>query len=170
MREAGVAIILRFGKGVECLFIKRRVSPGDPWSGHIAFPGGRRKPVDINILGTIYREVMEEVGIDLRSVGELIYILPPAYPGNEPELRVYPYVFNLTVPVDVKLGSEAEKFYWVDLDALTKESVPVSTSLGLRVVEAYTFIKDGEKVIVWGMTKRILDNFFLHKEKIMSSI
>jgi len=170
MREAGVAIILRFGKDVECLFIKRRVSADDPWSGHIAFPGGRKKPVDINILDTIYREVMEEVGIDLRLVGELIYMLPLAYPGNEPQLRVYPYVFRLTAPVNVKLGSEAEKFYWVDLNALAKESVPVSTSLGLRVVEAYTFIKDGEKVIVWGMTKRILDNFFLHKEKIMSSI
>lgn len=167
MREAGVAIILRYEGSLQCLFIKRRVSPTDPWSGHIAFPGGRRKPGDKDILDTIYREVSEEVSIDLRRYGVMVYMLPPAYPGNEPELRVYPYVFRLISDVDISVGSEVERFFWVDVDELSLENTLVSTLLGPKVVEAYVFMCDGEKIVVWGMTKRILDDFFLHKDKIM---
>jgi 8-oxo-dGTP pyrophosphatase MutT (NUDIX family) len=42
-RQAAVAMILREGGGgLEALFIKRAEHPLDPWSGHMAFPGGGR--------------------------------------------------------------------------------------------------------------------------------
>lgn len=170
MREAGVAIILRSKESVECLFIKRRVSPTDPWSGHIAFPGGRKKAGDKDILETIYREVREEVSIDLKEYGVMIYMLPPAYPGNEPELRVYPYVFKLVSEVDIVLGDEVERHFWVGINELNLEKTVVSTSEGPKIVDAYVFMVDGEKIIVWGMTKRILDNFFVYKDKILKLI
>ncbi|HEY9478577.1 MAG TPA: hypothetical protein VIP79_00745, partial [Gemmatimonadaceae bacterium] len=46
MRRAAVALILRVGEAnePELLMIKRAVYEGDPWSGHIALPGGRREP------------------------------------------------------------------------------------------------------------------------------
>ncbi len=170
MLEAGVAIILNAREGVEALFIKRKVSPKDPWSGHIAFPGGRREPGDKDILETVYREVLEEVSIDLREVGELIYELPPAFPGNMPEMRVYPYVFKLVSEVRVVVGSEVERFFWVRLDALEKERVNVESTVGVKVVDAYVFYVDGEKQIIWGMTKRILDDLFKHSGKIFSRL
>ena len=51
-RQAAVAVILRpgthggGGNGTDILFIKRAEKPGDPWSGHMAFPGGHREKVD----------------------------------------------------------------------------------------------------------------------------
>ena len=41
-RLAAVAAVLRVVDGApELLFIKRADHDGDPWSGHMAFPGGR---------------------------------------------------------------------------------------------------------------------------------
>ena len=42
-RWAAVALVLRVGEtgALELLFIKRAEFEGDPWSGHVAFPGGR---------------------------------------------------------------------------------------------------------------------------------
>ena len=54
---AAVAAILRDGgaDGAEVLFILRAESDRDPWSGHIAFPGGRREPDDGSLLTTAIR-------------------------------------------------------------------------------------------------------------------
>src|SRR5688572_15001632 len=75
---AAVAAILREVPGMsaaELFFIRRAEHPQDPWSGHIAFPGGRRDPGDPNLLATAMRETLEEVGIDL-SRAKLLGRLP----------------------------------------------------------------------------------------------
>ena len=46
-KRSSVAIILRQKKeNHEVLMIKRADREGDPWSGHMAFPGGRRESRD----------------------------------------------------------------------------------------------------------------------------
>eukprot|EP00051_Salpingoeca_urceolata_P035835 m.31606 g.31606 ORF g.31606 m.31606 type:complete len:387 (-) comp9787_c0_seq1:49-1209(-) len=52
---------------IEVLFIQRKVNEADPWSGNVAFPGGRRDASDKDDCATAEREVLEEVGIDLRN-------------------------------------------------------------------------------------------------------
>ncbi|KAI9502482.1 hypothetical protein BX070DRAFT_235531 [Coemansia spiralis] len=54
---------------VQILFIQRARYPGDPWSGHIGFPGGKREPADASDRATAERETMEELGLDLRASG-----------------------------------------------------------------------------------------------------
>ena len=55
-REAAVAIILRqqpdAPDSTDILFIKRAEKVGDPWSGHMAFPGGHREREDDGLRGT----------------------------------------------------------------------------------------------------------------------
>lgn len=58
----------------EILFIKRAANKNDKWTGHIAFPGGRRDPDDGDDREAAIRETWEEVGIDLREEsGNAIY-------------------------------------------------------------------------------------------------
>ncbi|MGH7466016.1 MAG: NUDIX domain-containing protein, partial [Longimicrobiales bacterium] len=62
-REAAVAILVRPRDALELLLIRRAELHGDPWSGHIALPGGRRAPDDADLLATACRETEEEVGV-----------------------------------------------------------------------------------------------------------
>jgi 8-oxo-dGTP pyrophosphatase MutT (NUDIX family) len=63
---AAVATILRPSPdGAELLFIVRAERADDPWSGHVAFPGGKREPTDESLVHTAVRETEEEVGLRL---------------------------------------------------------------------------------------------------------
>ncbi len=58
-RQAAVAVILReVDDELEILFIKRSETPGDPWSGHMAFPGGHEDPGDEDLKQAAVRETL----------------------------------------------------------------------------------------------------------------
>ena len=66
--DAAVAAILRpRDRGLELLYIERRHRPNDPWSGHIAFPGGRVEPSDTSLRATAERETLEEIDLHLQK-------------------------------------------------------------------------------------------------------
>ena len=80
--EAAVALILRETRGddLELLFIKRAARADDPWSGQIAFPGGRHDATDASLEDTAVRETREEVGLELRRDGAIIGVLDELRP------------------------------------------------------------------------------------------
>jgi hypothetical protein len=51
----------------ELIFIKRAANINDAWTGHVAFPGGKRDAEDLDDRATAVREAWEEIGIDLRE-------------------------------------------------------------------------------------------------------
>ena len=72
-KRAAVAAVLRPGSnGPEVLLIRRAEHPNDPWSGHMAFPGGREDPCDADLFGTAVRETLEEVALDLTTNAALL--------------------------------------------------------------------------------------------------
>ncbi len=74
-RAASVAAIFADAdEGPELLLLRRSQRADDPWSGHIAFPGGRIDLEDDGPKAAAERETLEEVGLDLSdaiSVGRL---------------------------------------------------------------------------------------------------
>lgn len=145
------------------LLIRRAVRQGDPWSGHMALPGGRREPGDENLLATVIRETREEVGVELVSdhlLGSLDDVIPRT--PVLPPIAVRPFVFLAAARPALTLSDEVAAISWVPLDdllypgAACTASVPVGGEI--REVPAY---RVGEAVI-WGMTERILTGLVQH--------
>ncbi len=130
--EAAVALILlpTSDGDLEALFIKRAEVEGDPWSGQMALPGGRRDPVDDDLLATAARETLEETGIDLAPpdlLGELDELAP-----NTPVLPpvvIRPYVFGLRDRPEVSPSAEVALHVWVPLSELQQSATTVDIEL-----------------------------------------
>ena len=162
--RAAVAAILREvpgAEGAELFFIRRADHPLDPWSGHVAFPGGRRDPEDTSLLATAIRETREEVGIDL-SPGHLVGRLPdvPAFSrSGRGDLVVTPFVFALTGEVTVAPNQEVATTLWVPVATLARPDVRTSFKLDHdgKSYELPCIHLDPGRHRLWGMTLRMLE-------------
>ena len=94
--EAAVGIISCKAPEEAILLIKRNENEHDPWSGHYAFPGGRKEREDATIYQTCVREVREETGIVLEP-DSLQQTCAPARAGRNVKapILVQPYVFRI---------------------------------------------------------------------------
>jgi len=153
LRFAAVSIILRDRQSPNVLLIKRAERPEDPWSGQIAFPGGKMQPEDRTAKDTAIRETMEEVGIDLNRAGEFLGygVVSRTHTGT---MDVVPAVFELKESVEIRPNGEVASFRWVDLQDLLAPEAKSTYSLVLRGVEMPAYVV-GDYVI-WGLTYRIL--------------
>lgn len=167
-RRAAVALILRVGVGdaVELLMIERAAYEGDPWSGHIALPGGRQEPEDRSLEATAIRETREETAIDLARDGLMLGRLDDLQPGSVvlPRLVITPFVAVLGGngafgDVVMSLSSEVADAFWVPVDALRDPSasreIVLELTSGPRRVQS--FQHSGHTI--WGLTERILRQF-----------
>jgi 8-oxo-dGTP pyrophosphatase MutT (NUDIX family) len=156
-RLAAVSIIVRDRQVSSVLLIKRAERLGDPWSGQIAFPGGKMKAEDRTSRDTAVRETMEEVGIDLNRSAEFL-----GYGGvattHTGAMDVVPSVFVLKEEVDVRPNEEVASFRWVDLDDLiapkARSTYDLHRDRGTVGTPAYAV----EDYIIWGLTYRILSS------------
>ena len=122
VKRSAVALILReSNKGLEALMIKRADREGDPWSGHMAFPGGRADDIDRNNLHTARRETWEEIGLDTdvhtKFLGRLSDILSRPHSGRKP-MVITPYLFTIDQVPDLNINHEVAEVIWVPLEFL----------------------------------------------------
>lgn len=164
--RAAVAAILREppgAEGAELFFIRRAEHPRDPWSGHIAFPGGRRDPEDESLLATAIRETREEVGIDL-SRDHYLARLPdvPAFMRSTTRktLVVTPFVFALRSDVRVVPNDgEVASTLWVPLAALARGEGRSTFKLDYEgeSFDLPCFHLEPGQQRLWGVTYRMLE-------------
>ena len=155
--EAAVAIVLTPAAdgSLDMLLMKRAEMEGDPWSGQMAFPGGRRDAADASLLDTARRETREELGVELpeHSLLGVLDDLAPVTPTLPPVI-VRPFVFGLPERSEVTLSSEVSLHVWTSLGGLP--ALARKTEIDIRgqrfLMPAYMV---GDHV-VWGMTHRII--------------
>ena len=164
MRLAAIALALRpSAEGEpELLMIKRAEMEQDPWSGHIACPGGRMDPGDRDLEHTAIRETWEETGIDLATDGRMLGTLDDISPRTPslPPLVIRPFVAVVKPEVAIVASPEVAEAFWVPLSAIRetaqwgKAFVPIR-GVGDREVDVF---RHGEHT-VWGLTHRALSQF-----------
>ncbi|KAJ2878267.1 hypothetical protein H4R27_005888 [Coemansia aciculifera] len=143
----------------QILFIQRAKYPGDPWSGHIGFPGGKCDPTDASDQATAERETQEELGVDLTNPGDFLYL------GRLDDTCLYslftpmrmvasPHVY-LQVCRDtpgMAISDEVASAHWVDFDHIlqamarpaqpfskTYRSIPIN--IASRLFPAYRHLR-----------------------------
>lgn len=157
--QAAVSLVLVPGRdaGPELLLIRRADVEGDPWSGQMGLPGGRREDIDADLLETAMRETEEETGIALRD-GALIGVLDDLAPMTPilPPIVVRPFVFALPGTPDVTPSQEVADHVWEPLVGIVRSAGETEISiLGVpRTMPAFLLGPN----TVWGMTHRILNN------------
>jgi 8-oxo-dGTP pyrophosphatase MutT (NUDIX family) len=162
-RRAAVAVVLRPGADdTELLLIRRAERAGDPWSGHMAMPGGHVDAGDRDLLSTALRETREEVGLALRP-DELLGALDEhaaVAQGRFTGIVIAPFVFAIERDVELSPNHEVAELVWAPLGRMARGEVNITKELereGRRVTfPAYGL---GEHV-VWGLTHRVLENLF----------
>lgn len=156
--EAAVATIIIQGLVPEVLVLKRKANPDDPWSGHYAFPGGRRDDDDSSLLATCIRETHEECGI-LLSIRNLVKQYPVRLAGNylNRPVPVTPYLFELPEQPPIRLQkAEISCHEWLDLNYVGDAANIIERPLSpLRPDILYPCIPATEG-FVWGFTYETL--------------
>lgn len=168
-RRAAVALIHRVrgdadvsSEGeVELLLVKRATWAGDPWSGHVALPGGRRESGDSTMEETAIRETREETALDLRRSGVVLGSLDEVYPRTPvlPPLVITPFVAVVAGTPELRLSAELADAFWVPVAALrdpgARREFVLEVAGAPRTVTG--FHHGGHTV--WGITQNILERY-----------
>jgi len=163
-RLAAIALVLRPSPDgePELLMIKRAEVERDPWSGHIACPGGRMDPGDSDLEQTAVRETWEETGVDLSRDGVILGTLDDISPRTPslPPLIIRPFVAVVKPEITIVESIEVAEVFWVPLAAI-RATEAWGTGLvrirgaGDREVDVF---RHGDYT-VWGLTHRALTQF-----------
>lgn len=169
LNEAAVAIIMTAQPDPEVLILKRAANRHDPWSGHYAFPGGRRDPEDGSLLVTCKRETQEECGIVLNEL-ELVKQYPVRIAGNHhgTPIPVTSFLFELAAQPRLSLeATEISTHQWLSCRyAHDARSVIVRKSMSRRWPEKGFPCIPLDQGYLWGFTyetlKMVLADRFGH--------
>ncbi|MBW2272879.1 MAG: CoA pyrophosphatase [Deltaproteobacteria bacterium] len=165
-RQAAVAMVLREGEASpELLFIERAHHAGDPWSGHMAFPGGRVESADGSARQAAERETLEEVGVSLGVadyLGRVDDVQGHAAAAAR-DMVISAHVYQLLEPSELVPNYEVQEAFWFPLAGLLDDARHVVHAIDLPGRGArFPGILVGvpERHVVWGLTYRFLELFF----------
>jgi 8-oxo-dGTP pyrophosphatase MutT (NUDIX family) len=163
-RWAAIAMVIRPTEhgDPELLLIKRAEHDQDPWSGHIACPGGRKDPTDRDLEHTAIRETWEETGVDLERDGRILGTLDDIAPRSPtlPPLVIRPFVAVVKPEVTLVESPEVAEAFWVPLTAVREKAAWGRAFVSIRDVgeREVDVFRHGEHT-VWGLTHRALSQF-----------
>lgn len=162
--HASVAMILAAcddNEELEVCFIRRAERHGDPWTGQVAFPGGRAGIHDPHAHAVAERETFEEIGMRLDEAHRIGAL--PVRPDVRGGLTLSPFVYHVAADVraqaSVRLPHEVASVFWVPLSHLFDENAVTEIEYPAGAAgNLFPGIGFGEHVI-WGLTLRVLSTF-----------
>lgn len=142
------------------IFIERAQDPKDPWSGHMALPGGHCETSAESVIDAARRETHEEIGLDLPRDSLLGRLddLQGRHAGRSQGLVISCLVFGVDKKAAFTLNHEVADIVQVPFSVLldkgnrTTIEYPVLSSGRYPAVH---FVPDDSRVI-WGLTYRFL--------------
>lgn len=161
MKRSAVAMVLQVRQGeLNILMIKRAEREGDPWSGHMAFPGGRMDKTDANGYSVAVRETEEEVGLTLgpqdRCLGRLSDL--NARPRKHTlGMAVSPFIFHLAREVEFTPNYEVAEVVWVPLEFLLDSGNREKMTWDYKGVKIPLPCYQYEQRCIWGLSLMMLD-------------
>ena len=159
--RAAVACVFREdGLGLEVLLIHRAEDPRDPWSGQLAFPGGRVDPGDRSVAAAAVRETNEEIGLDLES--QAVFLgrfsdLEAVAKGRRQGLVIEPFAFELHGSEQLVLNHEVQEAFWLPVSFLADRGRRSSMDYIVEGREIRLPCYRWEGRVLWGLTLKILD-------------
>jgi 8-oxo-dGTP pyrophosphatase MutT (NUDIX family) len=158
-RHASVGILVAGARqNPSICFIRRAKWESDPWSEHIAFPGGTRT-ADEDAMQTLRRELEEEIGwvVEDRERPVRLPQLRIRLAGRERLLLLDPFVYRVEGdPPALRCGPEVESAFWI----------PVAELWSLNNLDHHSLSDGGETLvypairtsqgIIFGITLRVL--------------
>lgn len=159
--RAAVAIMVREGlDATEMLMIRRATREGDPWSGHMGFPGGRRDPGDPCNFSCVLRETEEEIGVDLGQWGTRLGELSDVNTGwraDRPEMLVTPFVFRVAELPELTPNHEVDDVVWVPLHFLMdhRNRELLAWEWKGQKMETDSYLYDSYRI--WGLSLMMID-------------
>jgi 8-oxo-dGTP pyrophosphatase MutT (NUDIX family) len=166
---AAVALVLReHDADLEMLFIRRAEHEDDPWSGDLAFPGGRVDPEDGgDPMRAALRETLEELELDLGS-GRLLGRLDDVL-GRAESIRVSCFVYGVVGDPSLRPNYEIREAFWTPLSRITdvsrqewREFRYLDTAMRLPAIR---LLDDERAPVLWGITYKFLDHFMERIER-----
>jgi 8-oxo-dGTP pyrophosphatase MutT (NUDIX family) len=161
-RRAAVAVVLHDAAEPSMLFIERAERLGDPWSGQMAFPGGRIDAGDASVRAAAERETREEVGLDLAGA-DLLGRLDDLHAGVRlvAPLVLSSFVYRLAAaPSALMLNHEVRDAFWVPIRTLLDPDARVTHRWGAIGRFPGICVGHPERHVVWGLTYQLLGRFF----------
>lgn len=149
--------------GPDVCFIRRAEREGDPWSGHVSFPGGRAEPNDPTAHAVAERETQEEIGLTLQETDRVGTL--PMLPKIRRGLTLFPFVYYVDgttrSQATVRMPEEVASVFWVPMRHLFDPSA----------VTRLDYTMDGNDLtfpgvqfddhVIWGLTLHVVNSFAL---------
>jgi 8-oxo-dGTP pyrophosphatase MutT (NUDIX family) len=168
-KKAAVAVVIHpTADDFHLLFIERAAHPKDPWSGHIAFPGGTCEPEDSSLQQTAVRETQEELGLNLSKcqyMGQLDDVTGATLP-----VQVSAYVYATDDIPKLHPNEEIHEVFWVSFQQIIDPSRLQTLQLvgwqPLKEVPTIDLLGPG-RPLLWGLTYRLVSQLASFAGKIL---
>lgn len=153
-RQAGVMVLLTDAEVPELILTKRN-SHLSSHGGEVAFPGGKRDPIDTDLLATALRETHEEIGLlpdCVRPIGSLSDVL------SKHQLKVMPWVGVVdSSQTLIANPAEIESIFTVPLTFFMEPGrVRFDHFVDLSGQSRYSPSWKHEHYVIWGLTAWVL--------------